>query len=121
LDRDFEKNLLLCPNHFDKLPIEKEITPRYNGDAMNQEIYSIIEDMKKHIKREAIATSDIHTNQSIQMARLLVLLAEESERQSNKIAEQTEKVIRFTKAIVWFTLALFFIGLIQIAMMIFKS
>jgi hypothetical protein len=88
---------------------------------MKQEIYSIIEEMKKRSPQTPIATSDIHTYQSVQMARLLVLLAEEAETQNNKISEQTEKLIRFTKTIQVLTYALLFVGLVQIVAMIVKS
>jgi hypothetical protein len=89
---------------------------------MNEEIYSIIEDMKAKCPKDPTQRPDIHqVYQSVQMARLLVLLAEESERQSNKITEQTEKMINWTKAIVALTIALFFVGAIQIVMMIVKS
>jgi hypothetical protein len=88
---------------------------------MNPEIHSIVEDMKKRSKKEPIAESEIHTYLSIQMAHLLVLLAEESEKQSNKISEQTEKLIQYTRTIRYLTWALFFLGFIQIFMFIFKS
>lgn len=85
---------------------------------MNPEINSIIEDMRKFRPKEPIATSDIHTYQSVQMARLLFLLAEESEKQSTKLSEQTEKLIQFTKAIKTLTLVLLFVGIVQIVLMV---
>ena len=88
---------------------------------MDDGIYTIVEDMKKYTPKNPIADSDIHTHLSIQMARLFVLLAEASERHGNNIAKQTEKIIRFTKAIVGLTWALFFIGIVQIIMVVVKS
>ena len=83
---------------------------------MNKEIYSVIENMKKHCPSEPDITHGrpdvIQNYQLIQMARLSVLLAEESERQA-------EKIKKYTKALVWLTLSLIFIGFVQIAMMIF--
>ena len=87
---------------------------------MNQEINSIVEDMKKHSPKTPIATSDIHTYQSVQMARLLALLAEEAERQNQKVVEYSERVVCFTKVLLWFTGLLIFIGLVQIAMILLK-
>ena len=80
---------------------------------MNPDIHSIAKDMQQYSPKDPIATSDIHTHLSIQMARLLALLAEESEK-------QTKKMICFTIAIFAFTGALFFIGIVQIIMMIVK-
>ena len=88
---------------------------------MNPDIHSIVEDMQQRSPKDPLAASDIHNYMSAQMSRLLALLAEESERQSNRISEQTEKMIRFTKAIVALTGALFFIGIVQIVMMIVKA
>jgi len=59
---------------------------------MNPEIKTIIEDMKKKCPGDtSMATPYALQNYlSVQMSRLLVLLAEEAKRQSNKIADQTE-------------------------------
>lgn len=74
---------------------------------MNQEIHSIVEDMKKYSAKAPLGSSDIQNYLSIQNARLLVLLAEEAEAQS-------KKVIGLTWATVGLTVALFFLGIIQI-------
>lgn len=74
---------------------------------MNPEIHAIIEDMKKRSPPSPLGSSDIQNYLSIQMARLLVLLAEEAENQS-------KKVIGLTWATVGLTVALFFLGIIQI-------
>ncbi len=81
---------------------------------MNPEIYAIIEDMKKRSPKNPIANSEIQTYLSVQSSSLLVLLAEEAEKQNQKISA-------FTKVLVWFTGSLIFIGLIQIYMMVIKS
>ena len=85
---------------------------------MNQEIWSIVKDLQGRIPQNPYANSDVQTYVSIRMARLLALLAEESEKQNNKISEQTEKMIRFTKAIVALTWVLIIIGSLQIVTMI---
>ena len=85
---------------------------------MNQEIHTIVEDMQGRSHKDAYGESEKHTRQLAQMARFLALLAEESEKQNNKISEQTEKMIRFTKAIVALTWVLIFIGSLQIITMI---
>ena len=88
---------------------------------MNTEIRSIVEDMQQRKHKKPGAASDIQNYMLAQMSRLLALLAEESEKQSNEISKQTEKMICFTKAIVNLTYALLFIGIVQIIMMIVKS
>ena len=87
---------------------------------MNPEINAIVKDMRQRSKGNPAAASDIQNYMSAQMARLLALLAEESEKQSNKTSEQNEKMIRFTKSIRALTYALLFFGIVQIIMMIVK-
>ena len=87
---------------------------------MNPEIFSIVEDMKNRCSPDPLNPTDIQVYQTAKMARLLSLLAEETQTQSNKISEQTEKLIKLTKVLVCFTLVLFFVGFVQIALMIFK-
>jgi len=89
---------------------------------MNPEIHSIIEDMKKHIPQNDLPQDDRgrQNTLSFQMAHLLVLLAEESERQSNKLSEETEELIRYTRTIRYLTWALFLLGGIQIVMFFIK-
>jgi hypothetical protein len=87
---------------------------------MNPEIHSIVEDMIKRCSKQPIATSDIHTYQLAQMGHLLSLLSQEAENQSIRLSGQTDKLIKLTKAIVWFTVALFFLGFVQIFLMIFN-
>ncbi len=91
---------------------------------MNPEAYKIVEAMKSPVKayitadKPPIASSDIQNFLSAQTAQLLVLLAEEAEKQNEKVEEQTQKMIRFTKAIYSLTLALIFIGIVQIILAI---
>lgn len=91
---------------------------------MNPEAHKIVEAMKSPVKgyitgdKPPIASSDIQNFLSAQTAQLLVLLAEEAEKQNEKVEEQTHKMIRFTKAIYSLTLALIFIGIVQIILAI---
>ena len=87
---------------------------------MSQEIQSIVENMKRG-KKESAASSDILVYQLGQMAHLLSLLAEEAEKQSFKLSEQTDKLIKYTRTIRYLTWALFLLGAIQIFMFILKS
>jgi hypothetical protein len=63
---------------------------------MNQEIYSILEDMKKHTPRSTIATSDRQTDLLMKNATLLVLLAEENEKSSIRIEKLTKTLTGLT-------------------------
>ncbi len=74
---------------------------------MNPEINAIVKDMQQRSPKDPLAASDIQNYMSAQMARLLALLAEESEK-------QTKKMIWLTIAIFAFTAALLFIGILQI-------
>ena len=64
---------------------------------MNPEIHSTIENMKKSLPQSYV---------SLQMTQLLVLLAEETEKQSQILIKQTEQLIRFTRWLVIFTIVL---------------
>jgi hypothetical protein len=74
---------------------------------MNPDIYSILEDLKKHVPVNPVHPNDVHTHQSFHIARLRVLIAEEE-------AESAEKMERFTKGLYWFTAALLVLGVIQL-------
>jgi hypothetical protein len=65
---------------------------------MNSEIYSILDDMKKHMPKNPIATSDRHTDLSIKNSMLLVLLAEENEKSAKKL----EKLTKTLTVLTWF-------------------
>ncbi|MBI5578780.1 MAG: hypothetical protein HY895_06470 [Deltaproteobacteria bacterium] len=87
---------------------------------MNPEIHSIVEDMKKYSHKTPLGSSDIQNYLTIQNARLLVLLAEETETQSEKISNQGNIMIGLTKAVTGFTVLLLIIGALQIYYMIMK-
>jgi hypothetical protein len=74
---------------------------------MNPEIHTIIEDMKKRSPPSPLGSSDIQNYLSIQMARLLVLLSKEAEKQGAKI-------IYLTWAMAAMSAALLLLGIIQI-------
>lgn len=65
---------------------------------MNPEIYSILDDMKKHMPKNPIATSDRQTDLSIKASMLLILLAEENEKSAKKL----EKLTKTLTALTWF-------------------
>ena len=70
---------------------------------MNSEIYSILDDMKKHMPKNPIATSDRHTDLSIKNSMLLVLLAEENEKSAKKLEKLTKTLSILTWVIAIFT------------------
>jgi hypothetical protein len=55
------------------------------------------------------------------MAQIQFIIADEQAKSADKLEKQTTILIKFTKLLVGLTWALIFIGLVQIAMMIFKS
>lgn len=75
---------------------------------MNPEIKTILEDMRKHIPRNPIATSDKHTYLSIQESALLVLLAEENEKSAKELGRHTIVIKFLTWVIVALTAFLVF-------------
>lgn len=91
---------------------------------MNAEVHEIIEHMQKLAPPTQVQVSDydrVHTYQMLNMARLMVLLAEEQERASMKMEQlttrliaQTDTLINFTKGLYWFTAALLLLAVVQL-------
>lgn len=91
---------------------------------MNPEVYHIIEHMQKLAPPIEVSPSDhdtVHTYQMLNMARIMVLLAEEQENASAKMEQltarliaQTDTVVKFTRGLYWFTAALFVLALVQL-------
>ncbi len=91
---------------------------------MNQEVYKIIEHMQKLAPPKEVSLSDhdtVHTYQTLNMARLMVLLAEEQEKASAKMEQltarltaQTDTLVKFTKGLYWFTAALLGLAFAQL-------
>jgi hypothetical protein len=74
---------------------------------MNPEIDKILEEMKARYPERTIADQALDRFLSIHMARLLVLLAEEAEKQGKKI-------VVLTWAMAAMSVALILLGIIQI-------
>jgi len=93
---------------------------------MNSEVHKIIEDMQKLAPPAQVQASDydrIQTYQMLNMARLLVLVAEEQEKASAKMEQlttrliaQTDTLINFTKPLYWVTAALLLLGVLQLVL-----
>ena len=91
---------------------------------MNPEIHKIVQHMKQLAPDRQVELSDhdtVHTYQTLNMARLMVLLAEEQEKAATKMEQlttrliaQTDTLIRFTKGLYAFTAALLVLGVIQL-------
>jgi len=75
---------------------------------MNPEIYTIIDDMKKRCPQNPTANSDIQTYLSVQNSRLLVLLAEETEKSAKKTEKLTGRILFLTLVIAILTAVLLF-------------
>ena len=77
---------------------------------MNPKINEILESMKQRAKAGPIGSSEYRTitGLSIDMADLLVLLAEESEKNAKKIAKLTNVLIGLTIVIAFLTAVLVF-------------
>jgi hypothetical protein len=87
---------------------------------MTSEAHKIVEEMEK-LRAVTVHQATIWpTHQSHLMSRLLVLLAEEQERAAAVLEKQTDRLVKFTKLLILLTVALVFVGVIQIAMMVFK-
>jgi hypothetical protein len=90
---------------------------------MNPEVHKIIEHMQKLAPPAQVQVSDydrVHTYQMLNMARLMVLLAEEQEKTSAKLEQlttrlisQTDRLINFTKGLYWLTATLLVLGVAQ--------
>jgi hypothetical protein len=91
---------------------------------MKPEVHKIIQDMQKLAPPRAFEISDhdtVHTYQTLNMARLLVLLAEVQEKASAKMEQlttrliaQTDSLVNFTKGLYWFTAALLALAVVQL-------
>jgi hypothetical protein len=91
---------------------------------MNPEVHKIIEAMQELAPARRVDLSDyqkVQTHQALNMARLMVLLAEEQEKASAKMEQlttrliaQTDTLIKFTKGLYWFTAALLALGVVQL-------
>ena len=75
---------------------------------MHPEIYTIIEDMKKRSPKNPIANSDKQTYLSVQSSRLLVLLAEEAAKSTEKNEKLTRRILFLTWVITVLTAVLLF-------------
>jgi hypothetical protein len=81
-----------------------KMSPNEIKGIMNQEIYSILNTMKTHLKNSPpIATSDRQTHLMVQASQLQVLLAEEAEKNAIKAEKATIWIVRLTWAIVILT------------------
>ena len=91
---------------------------------MNPEVHKIIEQMQKLAPARYVEVTDyekIQTHQTLNMARLMVLVAQEQEQASVKMEQlttrliaQTDTLIKFTKGLYWFTAALLALGVAQL-------
>jgi hypothetical protein len=73
---------------------------------MNPEVHKIIEHMQKLAPPAQVQVSDydrVHTYQMLNMARLMVLLAEEQEKTSAKLEQLTTRLISQTDRLINFT------------------
>jgi hypothetical protein len=91
---------------------------------MDPEVRELLEQMHKLAPSRNVDLSQhasVHTYQTLYMARLLVLLAEQQEKASQKMEQQTDRLIQqtdslvaFTKGLYWFTIAVLMLGVIQL-------
>ena len=70
---------------------------------MNPEIKSIIKDMKERSPKNPIASSDKQNYLLIRSSELLVLLAEEAEKSTEKIGKLTWAIVFLTAFLVFTT------------------
>lgn len=66
---------------------------------MNPEVHKLIQEMEKHLPEIPINVHSpaTHNLLSIQMSKLLVLLAEEQEKSAEKLERQTNTLINLTR------------------------
>jgi hypothetical protein len=91
---------------------------------MNPEAHKIIQHMQTLAPPRGVEVSDhdtVHTYQALNMARLMVLLAEEQEKASAKMEQlttrliaQTDTLVNFTKGLYWFSAALLALAIVQV-------
>ena len=96
---------------------------------MNSEMQKIIEQMQKLAPPRDVPLSNpdiVHTYQTLYMARLLVLIAEDQakasermEQQTDRLVNQTDRLVNFTKGLYWFTVALLVLGVVQLIVAFF--
>jgi hypothetical protein len=80
---------------------------------VNQEIYTIIEDMKRQKPKETARPDTLLNYQSVQMAQLLVLLAEESEKSAKTTEKLTGRILYLTWAIAILTAVLLITSFVE--------
>ena len=88
---------------------------------MNPEVRKVLDIMKPKAERFYFVgrgEAAVQMELSVDMACLLVLLAEETEAQSAKAEQQADRVIDLTKTLKRFTVVLIAVGIVQIALML---
>jgi len=91
---------------------------------MNPEAYRLLELMKQLAPDRNVSPDDhnlVHVYQTRYMAKLMVVLAEEQEKASEKMEQlttrliaQTDTLVKFTKGLYWFTAALLALAVVQL-------
>lgn len=92
---------------------------------MNSEAYKLLEMMKQLAPDQSVRPDDhplVRVYQTRYMAKLMVVLAEEQEKASEKMEQlttrlitQTDALVKFTQGLYWFTAAMLVLALVQLS------
>ena len=93
---------------------------------MNPEAYRLLELMKQLAPDRNVSAAEhnvVHVYQTSYMAKLMVVLAEEQEKASEKMEQltirlttQTDTLVKFTRGLYGFTAALLALGIVQLVL-----